>query len=171
MVNKLLDEYECPFDIYMFKFINMHLDMYYKLGFTPNMVTTLSIIFGLLAAYEIIYGNFIFAAFLVLVSYYLDCVDGKLARKYNMVSQLGDYYDHFGDLFGANLNRKDIVQFTGDTELLSAESVHVSKEKERVEKHIINANTIDTLMQVEELANKYELNTIFKTKKDILNGK
>lgn len=99
MVNKLLDEYECPFDIYMFKFINMHLDMYYKLGFTPNMVTTLSIIFGLLAAYEIIYGNFIFAAFLVLVSYYLDCVDGKLARKYNMVSQLGDYYDHFGDLF------------------------------------------------------------------------
>jgi hypothetical protein len=79
-----------------------------------------------------------------------------------------DACDHFGDLFGANLNRKDIVQFTGDTELLSAEAIHTSKEKERVEKHIINANTIDTLMQVEDLANKYELNTIFKTKKQLL---
>jgi hypothetical protein len=79
-----------------------------------------------------------------------------------------DACDHFGDLFGANLNRKDIVQFTGDTELLSAEAIHTSKEKERVEKHIINANTIDTLMQVEDLANKYELNTIFKTKKQTL---
>jgi hypothetical protein len=79
-----------------------------------------------------------------------------------------DACDHFGDLFGANLNRKDIVQFTGDTELLSSEAIHTSKEKERVEKHIINANTIDTLMQVEDLANKYELNTIFKTKKQLL---
>ena len=79
-----------------------------------------------------------------------------------------DACDHFGDLFGANLNRKDIVQFTGDTELLSAEDVHNSKEKERVEKHIINANTIESLMQVEDLANKYELNTIFKTKKQTL---
>ena len=82
-------------------------------------------------------------------------------------------FDPEADIFYNNkylevLNRKDIVQFTGDTELLSAESVHVSKEKERVEKHIINANTIDTLMQVEELANKYELNTIFKTKKQNL---
>ena len=66
------------------------------------------------------------------------------------------------------LNRKDIVQFTGDTELLSAEAIHTTKEKERVEKHIINANSIDTLMQVEDLANKYELNTIFKTKKQLL---
>jgi hypothetical protein len=79
-----------------------------------------------------------------------------------------DACDHFGDLFGANLNRKDIVQFTGDTELLSAEGIHTSKEKERVEKHIINANTIDTLMQVENLINKYELTEIFKTKKQLL---
>jgi len=83
-----------------------------------------------------------------------------------------DACDHFGDLFGANLNRKDIVQFTGDTELLSAESVHVSKEKERVIKHIENANNVDTLMQVEDLINKYDLITIYNNKKqDLLNGK
>jgi hypothetical protein len=83
-----------------------------------------------------------------------------------------DACDHFGDLFGANLNRKDIVQFTGDSELLSAESVHVSKEKERVEKHIQNANNVDTLMQVEDLINKYDLITIYNNKKQTLqNGK
>ena len=83
-----------------------------------------------------------------------------------------DACDHFGDLFGANLNRKDIVQFTGDTELLSAEAIHTSKEKERVVKHIENANTIDTLEQVQDLINKYDLITIYNNKKQTLkNGK
>ena len=83
-----------------------------------------------------------------------------------------DACDHFGDLFGANLNRKDIVQFTGDTELLSAEDTHNSKEKERVENHIMYSNTIELLMQVENLIDKYNLNTIFNAKKQLLeNGK
>jgi hypothetical protein len=83
-----------------------------------------------------------------------------------------DACDHFGDLFGANLNRKDIVQFTGDTELLSAEATHVSKEKERVVKHIENATTIDALEQVQDLINKYDLITIYNNKKQTLkNGK
>jgi hypothetical protein len=83
-----------------------------------------------------------------------------------------DACDHFGDLFGANLNRKDIVQFTGDTELLSAEAIHTSKEKERVEKHIINANNVDTLVQVESLVNKYDLEFIYNDKMHTLqNGK
>jgi hypothetical protein len=79
-----------------------------------------------------------------------------------------DACDHFGDLFGANLNRKDIVQFTGDTELLSSEAIHTSKEKERVEKHILNANNVETLVQVESLINKYELTEIFNNKKQTL---
>lgn len=69
-----------------------------------------------------------------------------------------------GDIYGKDEFKEiDVIQ-----ETLSADEVHNSKEKERVEKHIINANTIDTLMQVEDLANKYELNTIFKTKKQLL---
>ena len=99
MVNKLADEYECPIDTLIFKFINTHLALYYKLGFTPNMVTTLSIIFGLLSAAQILAGQFFLAMLLFVVAYYLDCVDGKLARKYHMTSQFGDYYDHFGDIF------------------------------------------------------------------------
>ena len=82
-----------------------------------------------------------------------------------------DACDHFGDLFGANLNRKDIVQFMGDNELLSAESVHISKEKERVIKHIENTNNMESLMQVEDLVKKYELTEIYNAKIDLLNGK
>lgn len=83
-----------------------------------------------------------------------------------------DACDHFGDLFGANLNRKDIVQFMGDNELLSSEAIHESKEKERVIKHIENANNMESLMQVEDLINKYDLNTIYNNKKQTLeNGK
>ena len=69
-----------------------------------------------------------------------------------------------GDIYGKDEFKEiDVIQDT-----LSADEVHNTKEKERVEKHIINANTIESLMQVEELANKYELNTIFKTKKQLL---
>jgi hypothetical protein len=82
-----------------------------------------------------------------------------------------DACDHFGDLFGANLNRKDIVQFTGDTELLSAEAIHTSKEKERVIKHIENANTIEELRQVRILVEKYELIEFYNAKGDLINGK
>jgi hypothetical protein len=83
-----------------------------------------------------------------------------------------DACDHFGDLFGANLNRKDIVQFTGDTELLSAEGIHTSKEKERVIKHIQNAITIESLKQVEKLAVVYELFELYDEKhQTLINGK
>ena len=72
-----------------------------------------------------------------------------------------------GDIYGKDEFKEiDVIQ-----EVTSAEEIHNSKEKERVEKHIINANTIESLMQVEDLANKYELNTIFNAKKDLLNGK
>ena len=72
-----------------------------------------------------------------------------------------------GDIYGKDEFKEiDVIQ-----ETLSADEVHSSKEKERVEKHIINANTMELLMQVENLIDKYNLNSIFNTKKDLLNGK
>ena len=60
MVNKIDDKYECPFDIYLLKFIDTHLDMYYNIGLTPNMITTLGIIFGLLSMYNISLPRIVF---------------------------------------------------------------------------------------------------------------
>ena len=49
--------------------------------------------------YCILNSKFKLASFLFLIAYYFDCVDGKLARKYNLQTKFGDYYDHFGDIF------------------------------------------------------------------------
>jgi hypothetical protein len=81
-----------------------------------------------------------------------------------------DACDHFGDLFGANLNRKDTVQFAGDNELLSSEHTHNAKEKERVTKHILQCTNEDELLQVYDLVGKYNLVTIYESKLSILNG-
>ena len=98
MVNKLPDQYECPLDIWLLRFIDTHLAWYYHHGFTPNIVTTISIILGVLSAGAIYYQHNALGAGLFLLAYYLDCVDGKLARQYQMVTPFGDLYDHFGDV-------------------------------------------------------------------------
>jgi phosphatidylglycerophosphate synthase len=98
MVNKLSDQDECPLDFCIFNFIDTHLHYYYDIGFTPNIVTTFSLLTGMLSAHQILKGHFNRAAILLFISYYLDCVDGKLARQYNMVTPFGDMYDHISDL-------------------------------------------------------------------------
>lgn len=97
MVNKLPEEIECIFDVWLYKLIDGHIHMYRKAGLTPNMVTTIGFFFGLMAAYQIIQRHYVSGALLWIVSYYFDCVDGKLARKYNMVTKFGDLYDHICD--------------------------------------------------------------------------
>jgi hypothetical protein len=99
MVNKLEEEHENIFDIYICRFIDTHIHIYRQLGFTPNIITTLSLISGCSSAYMIYKKKYKFAGLLFLIAYYLDCTDGKFARKYNLVTKFGDYYDHFSDLF------------------------------------------------------------------------
>lgn len=97
MVNKLSEEHENIFDIYMYKFIDSHIHIYKNLGLTPNMITTLSLLFGISSVYMIFKKQYKIAAVLFLIQYYFDCTDGKVARKYNMTSKFGDYYDHISD--------------------------------------------------------------------------
>jgi phosphatidylglycerophosphate synthase len=66
--------------------------------FTPNMLTSLSFGFGLLACYLVYTYKFVFGAVSYSLSYFFDCVDGYVARKYNMVSSFGDVYDHATDI-------------------------------------------------------------------------
>jgi phosphatidylglycerophosphate synthase len=99
MVNKIAYVYECPSDVYLLRFIDTHLQLYYNLGFTPNMITTISIFCGICSAYLITKTQYFYSVGFFALAYYLDCVDGKLARKYNMTTPFGDWYDHFGDMF------------------------------------------------------------------------
>jgi phosphatidylglycerophosphate synthase len=98
MVNKLPDNLDNPIDIFLYKIIDTHLEFYYKNNFTPNKITTLSLISGLLSGYAFYKDQYIISGLLFLLSYYFDCTDGKFARKYNMVSKFGDIYDHISDV-------------------------------------------------------------------------
>lgn len=72
-----------------------------KIGFTPNGITTLSFIFGILAVYFLqksnTYTGSIFAGLFYFISYFFDCQDGNFARTYKMYSKFGDLYDHISD--------------------------------------------------------------------------
>jgi hypothetical protein len=103
MVNKLSEEHENLFDIHLYNFIDNHLYLYKELGLTPNMVTTFSLISGCLSAYMIHLKKYKTAGILFFLAYYFDSVDGKFARKYNMISKFGDYYDHITDIIKFSL--------------------------------------------------------------------
>lgn len=107
--SKIDDKYENPIDIIAYKICEYLDPIFYKLNFTPNNITTLSLIFGLLSVYFILKieksknNNLKFAyktyAFIFYwLSFLFDCLDGHYARKYKMLSQLGDKYDHYSDL-------------------------------------------------------------------------
>ena len=68
------------------------------MGFTPNIITITSFIFGLVACYFLYKKKILLFVMLYIISYALDCMDGYMARKYNMQSKFGDYLDHITDL-------------------------------------------------------------------------
>lgn len=98
---KLPNHLECPFDILLYTIIEPLSNFFRELNFTPNMLTTISSIFGILSFYFLYKkkeGLFVGS----LILYYLfDCLDGYYARKYGMCSKFGDYYDHVKDLIVA----------------------------------------------------------------------
>ena len=97
MNRKLRIKYENPIDNMIYKIVEILDHIFYKLNFTPNIITTLSLLFGLLSAYYFYYNNYLCIP-LYLFSYILDFSDGFFARKYNMITIFGDYYDHISDL-------------------------------------------------------------------------
>jgi len=73
------------------------------MSLTPNGITTISLIFGLLAIYALYKGWIWVFIVSYVISYFFDCTDGHYARKYNQVTDFGDLYDH----------AKDIIVFIG----------------------------------------------------------
>lgn len=95
---KIAFSYENPFDI---KFISVaekiNTNIFRPLNFTPNMITTLSLLCGLFSCYSLYNKNFKMFCILFALSYLFDCADGNYARKYDMVTSFGDFFDHISD--------------------------------------------------------------------------
>jgi phosphatidylglycerophosphate synthase len=93
-----------------------------KVGLTPNMLTILGGISGITASYFLYqYRLYSFSLFW-LISFFFDCGDGYMARKYQMESQYGDYLDHITDnikfsIFILVLYFKYLRKFSGYVQL------------------------------------------------------
>ena len=68
---------------------------------TPNMLTTISILFSFASAFSIYKNQYMGATIFILLSYIFDVFDGAFAREYKMYSQFGKVYDHFSDIIMA----------------------------------------------------------------------
>jgi phosphatidylglycerophosphate synthase len=97
---KIPREHENPID-------NLLIDISQDVGkvlhpypiFTPNFLTTVSLVVALFAVYMLKEKNYKVSSILLFVSYFFDCLDGNFARTYNMETDFGDKYDHFSDAF------------------------------------------------------------------------
>lgn len=92
-------KHEPTIDNYLFfPMADLLIDPLRNIGLTPNMVTLISTFFTLFTIYYLEKNNLILAACSYLFGYVLDCVDGKMARKYNMGSDLGMVLDTSSDV-------------------------------------------------------------------------
>ncbi len=96
-MRKIPCEFECPFDNYVLDLADRTAPYVYLMGITPNIITTLSNIATIIVVILLFKAKWYWAAFFLLIAYFFDCLDGHLARSYNMVTVFGDYYDHISD--------------------------------------------------------------------------
>ncbi len=97
---KITSNLENPIDNILINLSIKFGDILHKYKFiTPNIITTISIIISLIAIYCIYIKYYKIGAILFFISYFFDCLDGNFARRFNMVTTFGDYYDHIGDIF------------------------------------------------------------------------
>jgi phosphatidylglycerophosphate synthase len=95
--NKLPIYYDDVVDVQLKRWIDVINPLFKRVGFTPNGITTLSLVFGLGMCY-LYYKRFYFiSAICCLLSYFFDVMDGYFARLYNMGSLFGSYYDVISD--------------------------------------------------------------------------
>ena len=95
---KINTYHENPIDNILIEICNNVNKYFFKLNFTPNMITTLSLIVSLYSSYSIYNKQYELGSVLFLAAYFFDCLDGNYARTYNMTSKFGDLYDHASDM-------------------------------------------------------------------------
>lgn len=97
-MSKISYEFENPIDILLSKVAHKIKPVFYSLNFSPNNITTISVIFGVCSIYSLYKEQYLLSAIMLLISYFFDILDGIYARTYDMVTKFGDYYDHISDL-------------------------------------------------------------------------
>jgi len=97
-MRKIDKEYENPIDNILIDWGKKLSPYFYSSHMTANDITTMSLICGLLSILLFKNNLFVLSGLAIYASYFFDCIDGFYARKYNMVTKLGDLYDHAKDI-------------------------------------------------------------------------
>jgi CDP-diacylglycerol--glycerol-3-phosphate 3-phosphatidyltransferase len=100
MDGKLPPDLENPIDAVLLQLTEPLLPLLYRTGHTPNLLTTYSFLFAILAAVNLWRERLLPFAVCYVAAYLFDCLDGQFARRYAMTSALGDVYDHTTDVIG-----------------------------------------------------------------------
>ena len=87
-----------PFETLLYNISNLIIPILYKLKFTPNIVTTIGNIIGIMALYFLYCNNIYIFIILCIIRQLFDCMDGEMARKYKLTSKFGDIYEHVSDI-------------------------------------------------------------------------
>lgn len=90
--------HENPIDNILIDLSEPTSNFFKQYNFTPNHITTIGMIIGILSFFCIYKRYYVLAFILFWISYFFDCLDGYYARKYKMTSKFGDYYDHIRDV-------------------------------------------------------------------------
>ena len=120
---KIDKNFENPIDLLIIDSIEFIDKNVIKLQTDPNFITIfrfiLVVIFWSKFNNNKTKTNATFFAFIFLLGYYLDCLDGYLARKCDSVTKFGDYLDHIADLLSGVLILSTLYPFK-NWELISA---------------------------------------------------
>jgi len=65
---------------------------------SANTITLINIIFGSLALIQTLENNYLVAAIFILCAVFMDGIDGRVARKYGIMSDMGKQLDSLCDL-------------------------------------------------------------------------
>ena len=94
---KLPPELDNPIDVQIYRAVAPLSDIAHRHCLTPNHITTLSLLGGLLAIFALRTERPLLFVLGYSIAYICDSLDGYLARKYGQCTEFGDYYDHVKD--------------------------------------------------------------------------
>ena len=69
----------------------------YNIGIKPNHITISNIFFRIFIFNKILNNDLNHLLYFLLFSHFLDCLDGTIARKFNLVSNFGAFIDQLSD--------------------------------------------------------------------------
>lgn len=97
-MTRCMDAYENPIDLWIVESSSWLVTFLREsLGFTPNGVTFLSIILSAFAIFFLWKRNFAMFVLFSALAYWMDDLDGVMARKYKLTSKIGEFLDHISD--------------------------------------------------------------------------